>query len=172
VVVGNPARIRGYLDTGRAIEAAQAELTVSPGVHRSRVPGVSLHRLPLNRDLRGSLAVGEFPREIPFEPKRYFVVFDVSGSEIRGEHAHRSCHLFLVCVHGSISVVVDDGAQREEFRLDHPTLGLYLPPMVWATQYKHSADAVLLVFASDYYDPDDYIRDYQVFLDQVRGGRS
>jgi acetyltransferase-like isoleucine patch superfamily enzyme/dTDP-4-dehydrorhamnose 3,5-epimerase-like enzyme len=171
VVVGNPARIRGYLDTGH-VEPAQAELTASPGLHRSRVPGVSLHRLPLNRDLRGSLAVGEFPREIPFEPKRYFVVFDVSGSEIRGEHAHRSCHLYLVCVHGSVSVVVDDGAQREEFRLDHPTLGLYLPPMVWATQYKHSTDAVLLVFASDYYDPDDYIRDYQVFLDQVRGARS
>jgi hypothetical protein len=121
--------------------------------------------------MRGSLSVAEFPKEIPFVPRRYFVVFDVPGSEIRGEHAHRTCHLFLVCVRGACSVVVDDGRSREEFRLDHPTLGLHLPPMVWGTQYKHTADAVLLVFASEWYDPDDYIRDYQAFLDEVRRGR-
>jgi acetyltransferase-like isoleucine patch superfamily enzyme/dTDP-4-dehydrorhamnose 3,5-epimerase-like enzyme len=173
VVVGNPARIRGYLDVGRAAEPVpRAELGDLPGVRRSRVRGVTLHRLPLNRDLRGSLAVAEFPKQVPFTPRRAFLVFDVPGSEIRGEHAHRTCHLFLICVRGSVSVVVDDGEQREEFRLDHPTLGLHLPPMVWGTQYKHSADGVLLVLASEYYDPDDYIRDYQAFLEEVRGGRS
>jgi acetyltransferase-like isoleucine patch superfamily enzyme len=173
VVMGNPARIRGYVDSARGHWGETP--IASPGVEEvkaSVVKGVALHRLPLRRDLRGSLAVGEFPREIPFTPRRYFVVFDVPGSEIRGEHAHRTCHLFLVCVRGAVSVLVDDGAQREEFRLDHPTLGLHLPPMVWGVQYKHSPDAVLLVFASDYYDAGDYIRDYQEFLDELARSRS
>ena len=174
VVVGNPARIRGYVDAeGRARRVeSPAGPTEVVGVVKSSVRDVTLHRLPLNRDLRGSLSVAEFPREIPFVPKRCFVVFDVPSSEIRGEHAHRTCHLFLVCVRGACSVVVDDGGSREEFRLDHPTLGLHLPPMVWGTQYKHTADAVLLVFASEWYDPDDYIRDYQTFLDEVRRSRA
>ncbi len=100
------------------------------------------------------------------------MVFDVPSSEIRGEHAHRSCHLFLVCVRGGVSLMVDDGEQREEFRLDHPSLGIYLPPMVWATQYKHTPDAVLLVFASEHYDASDYIRDYQQFIDEVKQSHS
>ncbi len=174
VVIGSPARVRGYIDSQRPEQATQAsEAAIEEGeFRRSRVGGVSLHRLPLRRDLRGSLAVGEFPRQIPFVPKRYFVVFDVPSSEIRGEHAHRACHLFMVCVRGACSVVADDGKQREEFRLDHPTLGLHLPPMVWGTQYSHTRDAVLIVFASDYYDPQDYIRDYQEFLDEARRGRT
>lgn len=173
VVIGSPARVRGYIDSQRPEQAAPAsEAAIEEGeFRRSRVAGVSLHRLPLRRDLRGSLAVGEFPRQIPFVPRRYFVVFDVPSSEIRGEHAHRACHLFMVCVRGACSVVADDGEQREEFRLDHPTLGLHLPPMVWGTQYSHTRDAVLIVFASDYYDPQDYIRDYQEFLDEARRGR-
>ena len=174
IAMGNPARIRGYVDSrGRepSLEVSDAPVAEG-GIRHSRVRGVTTRRLTLRRDLRGSLAVGEFPRDIPFAPKRYFLVFDVPSSEIRGEHAHRTCHLFLVCARGACSVVVDDGESREEFRLDHPALGIHLPPMVWATQYQHSRDAVLLVFASDWYDPDDYIRDYQSFLDEARRGRS
>jgi acetyltransferase-like isoleucine patch superfamily enzyme len=169
VVTGNPARIRGYAGSRPpgAPEAAPGP-AAAEGTFPSRVRGVALHRLPLKRDLRGSLTVAEFPREIPFVPQRWFAVFDVPGSEIRGEHAHRRCHLFLVCVRGACSVVVDDAERREEFRLDHPTLGLHLPPMVWGTQYKHTSDAVLLVFASEPYDPGDYIRDYPTFLDEAR----
>lgn len=174
VVIGNPARITGYVGTPeRRPEALQGPGGADfKGVHRSRVEGVTLHRLTVNRDLRGSLTVAEFPREIPFEPKRYFLVFDVPGSEIRGEHAHRACHLFLTCVRGAVSVAVDDGVAREEFRLDHPSLGVHLPPMVWGTQYKHTPDAVLLVFASEHYDPHDYIRDYQEFLEAVERTRT
>jgi acetyltransferase-like isoleucine patch superfamily enzyme len=175
LVMGNPARIRGYVyrDGRVASEAPSAEpAAAAPGTRPSRVRGVTLHRLPLHRDLRGSLSVGEAPRDLPFVPKRYFVVFDVPNSEIRGEHAHRRCHLFLTCVSGECSVVVDDGENREEFRLDHPTLGLHLPPMVWGIQYKHSPDAVLLVFASEPYDPGDYIRDYREFLAEVGSKRS
>jgi hypothetical protein len=67
---------------------------------------------------------------------------------------------FLVCVRGSCAIVVDDGGRRAEVALDRPNLGLLLPPMIWSTQYKYSADAVLLVFASEHYDAQDYIRDY------------
>ena len=86
---------------------------------------------------------------------------------MRGEHAHREQSQFLVCVKGACSVAVDDGAKREEIRLDRPNLGLLLPPMVWGTQYKYSADAVLLVLASGCYDAEDYIRDYDDFCDLI-----
>ena len=86
------------------------------------------------------------------------------SKEIRGAHAHKRCHQFLICAKGSCSVVADDGENRQEFILNRPNFGVYLPPMVWGTQYKYSPDATLLVFASEYYDPDDYIRDYEVFV--------
>jgi UDP-2-acetamido-3-amino-2,3-dideoxy-glucuronate N-acetyltransferase len=97
-------------------------------------------------------------------------VFGVPSVETRGEHAHRECHQFLVCVRGSVSVVADDGRRREEYLLDRPELGLHLPPMVWGIQYRYSADAVLLVFASHYYDPADYIREYDRFLAEAGAG--
>jgi dTDP-4-dehydrorhamnose 3,5-epimerase-like enzyme len=127
-----------------------------------------LHRLLVVDDLRGRLSAGEFAAEIPFAPKRYFMVFDVPGKDVRGEHAHRQCEQFLVCARGSLTVVVDDGTASEEIVLDGPNLGLYVPPMIWAVQYKYSADALLLVFASDHYDPADYIRDYDEFLAAIR----
>ncbi|MEO5345649.1 MAG: FdtA/QdtA family cupin domain-containing protein [Magnetococcus sp. YQC-9] len=117
--------------------------------------------------MRGNLSVGEFQRSVPFVAKRYFLVFDVPSTQTRGEHAHRQCHQFLICVRGACSVVADDGEHRQEFLLDRPEIGVYLPPMIWGTQYKYTSEAVLLVFASDYYDPDDYIRDYQQFLKEV-----
>jgi dTDP-4-dehydrorhamnose 3,5-epimerase-like enzyme len=83
---------------------------------------------------------------------------------VRGEHAHRRCHQFLVCARGSVSVVADDGVNREEIVLESPSVGVYLPPMVWGIQYRYSPDAVLLVFCSEYYDASDYIRDYSEFL--------
>jgi acetyltransferase-like isoleucine patch superfamily enzyme/dTDP-4-dehydrorhamnose 3,5-epimerase-like enzyme len=169
VVVGNPARITGYVDTRPADEVPEAPTHErEAGTRESRVRGVTLHRLPVVRDMRGSLTVGEFPADLPFEPRRYFLVFDVPNKEIRGEHAHRTCHLLLACVRGACSVVVDDGAEREEFRLDEPTLGLHLPPMVWGIQYNYTPDAVLLAFASHVYDAKDYIRDYQQFLQEVK----
>lgn len=125
-------------------------------------------RLPLINDPRGSLSVGEFSKSIPFEAKRYFIVFDVPSSEVRGEHAHRECHQFLLCVKGSCSVIVDNGNGRQEFVLDKPNIGAYLPPMTWGVQFNYSSDAVLLVFASHYYDNEDYIRNYDEFLMLVK----
>lgn len=137
----------------------------------SRVRGVRVFHLRniIDSD-RGNLTVGEFGRELPFVPKRYFLTYQVPSQTTRGEHAHRICHQFLISVRGSCAVLVDDGVNQEEFSLNHPTVGIYIPPMVWATEYKHSTDSTLMVFASDHYDPEDYIRDYDEFLSMVSPG--
>jgi acetyltransferase-like isoleucine patch superfamily enzyme/dTDP-4-dehydrorhamnose 3,5-epimerase-like enzyme len=160
-LAGNPARIVGYVD-------AVPELAPPKLVEAAREPvplgEATVHRLPKVEDLRGSLIFGEALRHVPFEVKRYFLVFDVANEHIRGEHAHRSLHQFLVCVAGRCHVVTDDGSSRHEVVLDAPSKGLHIPPMVWATQYKFTRDAVLLVLASEYYDAREYIRDYGEFL--------
>ena len=130
---------------------------------RSVITTCRLIDLPDIQDVRGNLTVGEFDNHIPFAAKRFFIVYQVPLVEMRGEHAHRECHQFLICVRGRISVIGDDGRNRQEHVLDRPSVGFYMPPMTWGTQYKYSPDAVLLVFASHYYDPDDYIRDYEEF---------
>ena len=167
IVVGNPAKIVGYVDADRNKTAISDSLTTPVGAQATQVAGVSLHRMPRVIDIRGSLTVGEFDRSIPFAVKRYFMVFDVPSKETRGEHAHRECHQFLICVRGSCAIVADDGLQRQEFLLDSPDVGVHLPPMVWGIQYKYSADAVLLVYASHYYDSADYIRNYAEFCHLV-----
>jgi serine acetyltransferase/dTDP-4-dehydrorhamnose 3,5-epimerase-like enzyme len=168
IVAGNPARIVGYDGAGSLSVEAESATPAEVGVTATRVAGVTLHRLPHVRDLRGDLSFGEIGGQIPFEIKRYFLVYSVATKEIRGEHAHRSLHQFLICVHGRCHVVADDGTNRQEFVLDSPTIGLYLPPMVWGIQYKYTEDAVLLVLASDKYDPGGYIRDYSEFLELVK----
>jgi UDP-2-acetamido-3-amino-2,3-dideoxy-glucuronate N-acetyltransferase len=162
IVVGNPASIKGYIDT--PVQKAAPALAPESEVLASKVKGVLLRRLPHAEDLRGSLSFGEIGAHVPFPVRRYFVVYGVAGKEVRGEHAHRNLHQFLVCLHGSCHIVVDDGKTREEYALDHPTIGLYVPPMIWSTQYKHAEDTVLLVLASEPYDASEYIRDYSEFL--------
>jgi len=116
----------------------------------------------------GNLLAREIERGLPFLPKRCFSVFAVPSKEVRGAHAHRALEQLLTCLIGSVSVVVDDAVSRQEVVLDSPELALYVPPMVWAIQYKYTADAVLLVMASDLYQADDYIRDYDQFLAERR----
>ncbi len=135
------------------------------------VRGVDIYQFPSVSDPRGDLTVGEFERGFPFRPKRYFIISGVPSSEIRGEHAHRQCHQFLICAYGRCSVTVDDGTTRLEFQLNRPSIGIYVPPMIWGRQWQYSADAALLVFASEFYDPADYIREYDVFLAAVRGAK-
>jgi acetyltransferase-like isoleucine patch superfamily enzyme len=166
IAVGNPARIVGYVGSearSGPTEAVAPPAVRTPAVMDVGIGGVTLHELPLIKDLRGNLSVGEFERSVPFRPKRYFLVFDVPSKEIRGEHAHRQCDQFLVCLRGSCALVVDDGIHRKEVILDRPNLGVYLPAGVWGIQYKYTANAALLVFASEYYDANDYIRSYDAF---------
>lgn len=163
IVSGHPAAITGYVDSPNYVPSA-AQAT---GEERLGVGDARLVALPLITDLRGSLTFGEQGNPLPFSPQRYFVVFDVPGREIRGEHAHKELEQFLVCVHGSLSVVVDDGKRRAEVHLDSPAKGLYVPPLTWTVHYKYSPGAVLLVLASAPYDAEDYLRHYEEFLDLV-----
>lgn len=167
VVVGNPAKIVGYTDTKNQ-RSKKTECTIhnldAGSIQTSSVQGVTLHNLREVKDMRGSLSVAELGADVPFEAKRYFLVYDVPSLEIRGEHAHHRCKQFLIAVKGKVHVVADDGYQREEFVLDRPNLGLYMPPMTWGIQYRYSPDAVLMVLASEHYDGADYVRDYDLFL--------
>jgi acetyltransferase-like isoleucine patch superfamily enzyme len=167
IVLGNPARITGYVQTMAGDRPASASMSQprgsSPSTTSIGVGASTLHQLRFVHDMRGNLSVGEYERDIPFVPKRYFLVFDVPTPEVRGEHAHKLCHQFLICVRGSCRVLLDDGTYRREVALDRPDLGVYVPAMIWGTQHSYSPDAMLLVFASEYYDPDDYIRSYDEF---------
>jgi len=169
VVVGNPARILRYADAEPGTRLGPVDRETSSGVE-VRVRGVQVLRVGMIHDLRGDLIARETGKGLPFVPRRCFLVLDVPSKEVRGEHAHRTCEQLLVCVRGSLSVVCDDGQHRQEFALDTPEIGLYVPPMVWAVQYRYSADAMLLVLASHGYDAQDYIRDYDVFLAERRPG--
>jgi acetyltransferase-like isoleucine patch superfamily enzyme/dTDP-4-dehydrorhamnose 3,5-epimerase-like enzyme len=180
IVAGNPARIVGYTRSDhdavlRPVRPGSgARVEPEPSTMRAvetEVRGVTFHEQPVIRDLRGSLVAGEVDRGLPFVPQRYFMVFDVPGEDVRGEHAHRECHQFLVCVTGTVHVVADDGEHRQEFVLDHKGRGIHLPPMTWGIQYRYSPGSTLLVFASHPYDPDDYIRDYDEFLAEVAARR-
>jgi UDP-2-acetamido-3-amino-2,3-dideoxy-glucuronate N-acetyltransferase len=174
IVVGNPGRISGYMNVKREslpLLDSTGKSTKSSPVAQTFMSGVSLHNLKNVADMRGMLSVGEFEDDLPFFPKRYFLVFDVPSKHVRGEHAHRVCHQFLICVKGEIAVVADNGTDREELLLSRPDVGLHVPPMVWCTQYKYSQDAVLLVFASEKYDSADYIRDYEEFFRLVSSSK-
>jgi acetyltransferase-like isoleucine patch superfamily enzyme/dTDP-4-dehydrorhamnose 3,5-epimerase-like enzyme len=161
IVYGNPSRIHGYV--GAPKPPSEATRTLADET-QELVGGARLIRLTMAQDLRGRLVAAELARDVPFVPRRFFAVYRVPTTETRGEHAHRSCHQFLICLAGSVIVMVDDGTNRAQVLLDDPGRGLYIPPMVWGTQYEHSPDAILAVLASDPYDADDYIRDYDEFL--------
>jgi UDP-2-acetamido-3-amino-2,3-dideoxy-glucuronate N-acetyltransferase len=172
---GNPAVVIGYQDrqtpisddllstvdfTGQSIKEGNRHINLNVG-------NAKLQLLKKVVDPRGNLTVGEVPSDIPFQPKRYFVISQVPSKELRGEHAHRICHQFLICLSGSCRVLLDDGTNRFQVNLDRPELGLYMPPMIWGTQYSYSSDAILLVFASHHYDSGDYINNYADFINLV-----
>ncbi|MCI0556361.1 MAG: WxcM-like domain-containing protein [Anaerolineae bacterium] len=165
IVVGNPARIVNYV-TGD-YPARDRASRLNAGLQELPIAGAQMIRLPHITDLRGNLTFAEFPGLLPFQPLRFFLIYEVPGKDVRGEHAHKELHQFLLCVRGSCSVVLDDGKERCEVLLDDSTLGLHIPPMIWATEYKFSADAALLVLASDIYKADDYIREYGDYLKAV-----
>ena len=171
IVRGNPARIAGYVDTLPALVAATpfAQGQEKPSRVLLGVGESTLHHLPQHGDMRGNLTVGEFLRDIPFVPKRYFLVHGVPSDKVRGEHAHYICRQFLVCVHGSCAVTLDNGISRCEVTLDSPDIGVFLPAMVWGTQYKFTSETMLLVMASEHYDSADYIRDYNTYISIVKG---
>ena len=158
VVVGNPARVLRYTVNPESTGAESGVLS------ESRIHGVRWIELTGVRDVRGQLTVAEWSKHFPFSPKRIFFVHEVPSTKIRGAHAHKKCEQILLCLTGSVHVVVDNGNQREDLVLDSPSRALLVPAGIWATQYQYSANAVLAVFASHEYDEADYIRDFDSYL--------
>ena len=160
IVMGNPARISGYVDTRN--KEAQEQKTLPQAGNSNSI--AQMINIPSFADLRGELSVIEIQKILPFPVKRLFYTYNVQSFQVRGEHAHKKCEQFLIAVNGSLHVIVDNGTIREEYVLDSPAKGLHLPSGCWGIQYKHSSDCVLLVLASEEYDNNDYIRNYDEFL--------
>lgn len=118
-------------------------------------------------DERGMLVALEESKEIPFSVKRVYYMYDTTQNGRRGYHAHKKLEQILVCVHGSCTIHLDDGKDVEEIILNKPYEGLYIANNIWREMYNFSEDAVLLVLASELYDENDYIRDYQKYIEMV-----
>lgn len=120
-------------------------------------------------DERGSLVSLEGMKNLPFDIKRVYYIFDTKKGVARGFHSHINLKQVAICVTGSCRFVLDDGVNRKEHILDSPTTGLVIEDMIWREMYDFSSDCVLMVLANQYYDEFDYIRDYGEFLERVNG---
>jgi len=119
-------------------------------------------------DARGSLIALEGGKNISFDIKRVYSIFDTKDGVSRGFHAHRNLKQIAICVTGSCRFVLDDGAQKEEVIMDDASKGLLIENLIWREIHDISSDCVLLVLASEYYDEDDYIRHYFQFIKEVK----
>ena len=120
-------------------------------------------------DERGQLVALEEGKEIPFQVKRVYYMYDTVEGVRRGYHAHKCLEQILICVHGSCKILLDNGKETAVVNLDTPYEGLYISNDMWREMYDFSDDAVLLVLASELYDESDYIRDYKKFKEYVTG---
>lgn len=129
---------------------------------------VEMLEFPQKGDERGHLVIVEGMKDVPFDIKRIFYIYGSDGDVIRGQHANRKTEFVLINVAGQSKVKIKDGKGNEAvFALNRPHTGIYLPTMVWKDMYEFSADSVLLVLASEHYDPEEYIRDYDLFVREV-----
>ncbi len=126
--------------------------------------------LPKIEDARGNLTFIEGNNHIPFEIKRVYYLYDIPGGESRGGHAHKNLQQFIIAANGSFDVILDNGKQKKRFHLNRSYYGLYLKNMTWRELDNFSSGSVCLVLASDVYDEDDYIRNYETFKESIKDG--
>ena len=119
-------------------------------------------------DDRGQLVALEENKDIPFSIKRVYYMYDTGEGVRRGFHAHKSLEQILICIHGSCKILMDNGEEKKIVPLEKPYEGLYISNNIWRELYDFSPDAVLMVLASDYYKEEDYIRNYDEFLEFVK----
>ena len=119
-------------------------------------------------DHRGQLVALEANRQIPFDVKRVFYIYGTQEGVPRGNHSHYKTKQFLVAVNGSCKVTLDNGKEKETFDLNKPNLGLFQDALIWGSMHDFSSDCVLMVLADEHYDESDYIRDYDMFLEEVK----
>lgn len=128
--------------------------------------------LPKFLDKRGNLSFVQNYAQIPFEIKRTYWIYDVPGGENRGGHAYRDTEEFVIALSGSFDVVVDDGKEKQTFTLNRSYYGLYIPKGMWREMENFSTNSLALEFASTQYNPEDYVRDYEEFLNLKSSGRT
>ncbi|MGV0926024.1 sugar 3,4-ketoisomerase [Empedobacter sp. ULE_I145] len=116
----------------------------------------------------GNLTVIEKNSTFPFDVKRVFYLYDIAGGESRGAHAHIECHQFLIAASGSFEVSLDDGNYKRQVLLNRPNIGLHIPPGIWASEINFSSGAICLVMASHQYNEEDYLRNYEDFLNYIQ----
>jgi dTDP-4-dehydrorhamnose 3,5-epimerase-like enzyme len=129
---------------------------------------------PQKGDERGHLVIVEGRQDIPFDIKRVFYIYGSDKDVIRGRHANYNSEFVLINVSGTSKVKVDDGEHKRVFELDRPHIGIYLPKLIWKDMYDFSEDSVLLVMASEHYDANEYIRDYNEYIkvmDKIRNNK-
>jgi len=119
--------------------------------------------LPKIQDERGNLTFIESGRHVPFDIKRMYYLYDIPGGASRAAHGHRRLHQFMVAMSGSFDITLNNGKDLRKYTLNRPYMGLYIPPMLWRDLDNFSSGAVCMVLASEYYDEDEYIRDYNEF---------
>lgn len=124
----------------------------------------SVIELPKITMRQGNITPIQGVENLPFDVKRVFYTYDIPGGESRGAHAHKECHQFIVAASGAFEVLLDDGINKRTVLLNRPFYGLHVPPGIWASEQGFSSGAICLVLASDLYSKDDYIRDYEEFL--------
>lgn len=128
----------------------------------------SIIELPKISNRSGNITPVEGNINIPFEIRRVFYSYDIPGGEDRGAHAHKACHQLLIAASGSFEVLLDDGVNKRTVLLNRPFYGLHVPPYIWASEQGFSSGSVCLVLASEQYDEEDYIRDYDKYLKSIR----
>ncbi len=120
--------------------------------------------LPKISDPRGNLTFIEGGRHVPFEIKRVYYLYDVPGGAERGGHAHMGLHQLIIAMSGSFDVILNDGKQQKRFHLNRSYCGMYVCPMIWRELDNFSSGSVCMVLASNQYDPADYYRNYDEFV--------
>lgn len=128
------------------------------------VDDCSLCQLNRNHHPEGNLTVIQGNEHVPFDIKRVFYSYDIPAGEDRGAHAHKHCHQFIVAASGCFDVVLDDGKNQRTVTLNRPFQGLHVPPGIWASEQGFCSGSICLVLASEEYQEDDYIRDYNEFI--------
>lgn len=128
---------------------------------------VAMIKLRCISDKYGKLVPIESSMDIPFDIRRVYYIYGVDGEQRRGFHSHNKLHQILICLNGSVKIQVQNAEKKEIFELNKPNEGLYIGPSVWREMYDFEEDAVLLVLASEHYDEDDYVRNYDKYLDSA-----
>jgi UDP-2-acetamido-3-amino-2,3-dideoxy-glucuronate N-acetyltransferase len=156
IVCGNPSR---YITKAKCND-----------FHKSRLDldYLDSNPIPTFKDKRGALSVSDFDALIPFDVKRFFIVYATDKGTERGGHAHYVCHQYLICTSGSVLVTIDNGKDKKNILLNSPDKGLYIPPMIWGTQIYKTTYTSLMVFASHSYDSKDYISTYPDYIKAIK----